>query len=106
MLQYIIDIPYERRESCTEIGVQINNIEGVFTLILCYNKKKQKVFFYLECNEKCINKICVSKIVLASTIFIAQEFWEKIVVSDWIIYTFLEGRETYNRIMVNKIFKF
>lgn len=106
MLQYIIDIPYERRESCAEIGVHINNIDGVHTLILCYNKKEQKVLFYLECDEKCISKICVCKIVLASTIFIVQEFWEKMAVSDWIIYTFLEGRENYNRIMVNKIFKF
>ena len=106
MLQYIIDIPYERRKSCTEIGLQINSIEDVYTLILCYNKKEHKVLFYLECDEKCINKICVCKIVLASTIFIAQEFWEKVVINDWIIYTFVEGRETYNKIMINRIFKF
>ncbi len=42
MLQYIIDIPYERRENCIEIGSQINIIEDVYTLILCYNKRKKK----------------------------------------------------------------
>lgn len=106
MLQYIIDIPYERRENCIEIGSQINIIEDVYTLILCYNKKEKKVHFYLECDENCINKICVSKIALDSAIFVAREFWEKAVLDDWIIYTFVQGRETYNRIMVNKIFKF
>lgn len=106
MFQYIIDIPYERKESCTETGLQINAIKDVYTLILCYNNKDKRVLFYLECNESCINKIYAYKIILASEVFIAKDFWEKVAVKDWIIYTFVEGSECYNRIMIDRIFKF
>lgn len=106
MLQYIIDIPYERKERCAEIGLQINRMKNVYTLILCHNKKAKKVLFYLECDERCINELCVCKKCLDSEVFIAKEFWEKVVVSDWIIYTFVEGSECYNRIMIHRIFNF
>ena len=104
MFQYIINIPYERKDNCIEIGIQINGMEDVCALILCHNKKLKKIIYYLECDKAYIKEICASKIIIDLNVVSAKNFWDELAVKEWIIYPFVEGNEYYNRIMVKKIF--
>ena len=106
MFQYVVKVPYERKENCKEIGLQLNAIEDVSTLILCYNRKKKKIIFYLECEEVFIDIMLKCEMYVGLHVEYAKKFWEELKVKDWIIYSFAYGNENYNRIMVSRIFKF
>lgn len=106
MPQYVIEIPYERKKMCKEIGLHLNNMEDVSTLFLCYNRKQNRIVFYLECGEVCIDSIRNCDIYVGLRVECFKNFWSEMKVKDWIIYSFVHGNERYNRIMVSRIFKF
>lgn len=106
MSQYVIEIPYERKKKCKKIGLQLNNMEDVNTLFLCYNRKQKRIIFYLECGEACIDNIHNSEKYVGLRVECVKNFWNELKIKDWIIYSFVYGNESYNRIMISRIFKF
>ena len=105
MFQYIIEIPYENKSLCTDIGLRLNNIDSLMMLILCLNKQRSKVLFYLECSEAWAGESYESRTKGCSSYKITSggNFWEMVLVKEWVIYTLLEGMEHYNKLMINKI---
>lgn len=104
MFEYIVEVPYESREECIEIGLELNRMPENNLLVVCFNKKRERVLFYIESMEDCLNKILnIQHKMKGLRVFSGKSFWGNMKINEWVIYELVDGLERCNSLRIQKL---